>query len=51
MIDGRPTMSDLEIVWRCLNCGHMWPDDGKPLPDACPNCGAAKTEFELIRED
>lgn len=44
-------MTDLTIVWRCLVCGNQWPDDGKPLPDKCPNCGAPKTEFVLLEED
>lgn len=44
-------MSDLEIMWKCLVCGHMWPNAGDVLPDTCPNCGAPKTEFELVEED
>ena len=44
-------MSVMELVWRCLRCGELWPDRGEPLPDACPNCGAPKTEFELLQED
>lgn len=50
-VDGRPTTSDLELVWRCLQCGDLWPDRGEPLPDTCRNCAAPKTEFELIQED
>jgi rubrerythrin len=44
-------MSELEIMWRCLKCGEMWPDKGEPLPEKCPHCGAPKTEFELVQED
>ncbi len=44
-------MSDLEIMWKCLVCGHMWPNKGEALPDKCPNCGAPKTEFVLLDED
>jgi rubrerythrin len=45
-------MSLLELMWRCLRCGRLWPNrEGEPLPDVCPNCGAPKTEFELIEED
>lgn len=44
-------MSELAIVWRCLVCGFLWPDRGEPLPDKCVNCGAPKTEFELVQED
>lgn len=50
-IDMRPTMSELAIMWRCLKCGEMWHDRGDPLPEQCPNCGAPKTEFELVQED
>lgn len=50
-IDARPVMSDLEILWRCLQCGEQWHDRGEPLPDRCPGCGAPKTEFERVRED
>jgi rubrerythrin len=49
--DSRPTMSDVELMWRCLSCGELWPNDGKPLPDTCPSCGEPKTEFELLTED
>lgn len=44
-------MGEMEIMWRCLVCGEMWPDLGQPLPDQCPNCGAPKTEFALVAED
>lgn len=44
-------MSELSIMWRCLKCGEMWPNLDQSLPDACPNCGAPKTEFELVQED
>ena len=49
--DLRPNASDLAIMWRCLKCGEMWHNRGEPLPELCPNCGAAKTEFELVQED
>ena len=51
--------------YQCLNCGHVYdpakgdPDSGIPpgtafesLPQdwICPDCGAAKTEFEPLEE-
>jgi rubrerythrin len=49
--DARPILSDVELLWRCLSCGELWPNKAEPLPDICRNCGAPKTEFELLRED
>ncbi len=49
--DSRPTLSDVELMWRCLGCGELWPNRGEPLPDTCRSCGAPKTEFELLLED
>jgi hypothetical protein len=40
----------LVIVWRCLRCNHHLPAGHGP-PDACPSCGAPKTEFALVEED
>ena len=40
----------MTIVWRCLRCNHHLPA-GSPLPDACPSCGAPKTELALVEED
>ena len=40
----------MTIVWKCLKCNHHLPA-GSPLPDACPSCGAPKTEFALVEED
>jgi len=50
-VDEPPGTSNLELVWRCLRCGELWPNRGEVLPDACRNCGAPKTEFELLQED
>jgi rubrerythrin len=49
--DARPAISHVELMWRCLVCGELWPNIGDPLPDTCRNCGAPKTEFELLQED
>ena len=40
----------MTIVWKCLRCNHHLPA-GSPLPDACPSCGAPKTELALVEED
>jgi rubrerythrin len=40
----------MELIWKCLSCGHLWHRDEK-VPDACEHCGALKTEFVLIEED
>lgn len=45
--DGTGTMT---IVWHCLRCNHHLPA-GMPLPDACPSCGAPRTELALVEED
>ena len=49
--------------FKCLNCGYIydeaegWPDDGiapgtrwADIPDnwACPDCGVAKADFEMV---
>jgi len=49
--DGRPNLSDLELIWRCLNCGEHMVVEGETLPEVCPSCDAPKTEFERVRED
>ena len=40
----------MAIVWRCLRCNHHLPA-GEALPDACPSCGAPRTELALVEED
>lgn len=50
--------------WQCLACSYIydeakgWPEDGIPpgtrwedVPEdwVCPDCGAAKSDFEMIR--
>lgn len=40
----------MTIIWRCLKCNEHLPA-GEALPDACPSCGAPKTEFALVEED
>jgi len=50
-LNGRPNQSDLELIWRCLNCGEHMVITGEILPNVCPFCGVPKTEFERVRED
>lgn len=33
-----------EIMWQCLNCGHI--EFGKKAPDKCPVCGYSKSYFQ-----
>jgi hypothetical protein len=40
----------MTIIWRCLRCNHHLPA-GRPLPEACPSCGAPRTELALVEED
>lgn len=40
----------MTIIWRCLRCNHHLPA-GEALPDACPSCGAPRTELALVEED
>ena len=50
-------------VWRCAACGYEydealgWPEDGlapgtrwEDVPDGwtCPDCGAAKADFDMV---
>lgn len=44
-----PTTVGIELVWKCLQCGHHEP--GKRPPEACANCQAPREEFVLVEED
>ncbi|MGD8398165.1 MAG: rubredoxin [Anaerolineae bacterium] len=33
-------------MWRCSNCGLIWP--GEDVPDTCPKCGASTRRFEAV---
>lgn len=39
----------LNLVWRCLRCGHTV--SAHEPPDRCPDCGAPREEFEHVEED
>ena len=36
---------DVEVVWKCNNCGHL--HVGKNAPDMCPVCNHPKAHFEI----
>jgi rubrerythrin len=40
----------MELVYRCLSCGHLVPK-GRDLPERCPDCGGPKEDFVLVEED
>jgi predicted RNA-binding Zn-ribbon protein involved in translation (DUF1610 family) len=44
-----PDVGEAELMWRCDNCGEMGVIDG--LPEACPNCGAAREEIYYYVDD
>ena len=37
---------DGDVVWQCLNCGHIF--KGKNAPDVCPVCEHPKAFFQLL---
>jgi hypothetical protein len=41
---------EAELMWRCWECGAMGEIDAS-IPDACPDCGAAKEEIYYWTED
>jgi len=40
---------DSETVWRCRNCGYIYP--GKAAPEVCPACAHPQAHFELLGEN
>jgi rubrerythrin len=38
---------DMELLWKCLNCGFLIPRDAEP-PTVCPECGAPESQFEAL---
>jgi rubrerythrin len=44
----------MELIWKCLKCGNLWPhreEDIDHPPEKCPSCGAPAQELELVEED
>ena len=44
-----PTTVAVELVWKCLRCGHHVQTEAAPA--ACPHCQAPREEFVLVEED
>jgi rubrerythrin len=40
---------DIDVVWRCLNCGYM--HTGEEAPEKCPACVHPRDYFELLGEN
>ncbi len=40
---------DVEVEWKCSNCGHRFV--GKEAPTVCPVCAHAKAYFELFAQN
>lgn len=38
-----------EVVWECINCGHL--HYGPKAPDECPVCNHAQSYFEVRKEN
>ena len=51
---GEFAMDEKTLIWKCLQCGYVsncTDERCHVLPDKCPDCGAPKTEMEVIEED
>lgn len=44
-----PGAGEMDLMWRCQNCGEMGEIDD--MPDACPSCGAGREELYYWTED
>lgn len=47
--EGRVFKRELEVVWRCLNCGYL--HTHKEPPEVCPACISPQSYFELLGEN
>lgn len=47
--DGTVFEKDEEVVWECLNCGHL--HKGKTAPEVCPVCSHKQAYFEVHEEN
>ena len=47
--DGTVFEKEEEIVWECLNCGHL--HKGKTAPEVCPVCNHPRAYFEVRKEN
>ena len=46
---GRVFKRDVEVGWRCRNCGYL--DKGSEAPEVCPACDHPRAHFELLGEN
>lgn len=47
--DGSVFEKDEDVVWECLNCGHL--HKGKNAPEVCPVCHHAQAYFAVHEEN
>lgn len=47
--DGTVFEKDEEVVWECLNCGHL--HKGSDAPDVCPVCNHKQAYFAILEEN
>lgn len=40
---------DGEVIWECLNCGHI--HIGRKAPELCPVCSHPQSYFEMRKEN
>lgn len=43
--------ASMVLVWRCTNCGEIFPLCNAPLPIVCTYCGKDRRYFEQVIED
>lgn len=46
---GRVFKWEVQVVWRCRNCGYL--HEGESAPETCPACEHAQAHFELLGEN
>jgi rubrerythrin len=46
---GKVFRKDTEVVWQCLNCGHIF--TGAEVPEECPVCAHPRAYFQLLAEN
>ena len=47
--NGKVFKKDNEVVWQCLNCGHIFV--GPEAPAECPVCAHPRAYFQLLSEN
>jgi rubrerythrin len=47
--NGRVFKRDVEVQWKCRNCGYV--HQGKEAPEICPACLHAQSYYELLAEN